>query len=211
MKLSDKFKTYRNWDDFEGYIRPKNTDQVVITDDGKVGIGTNNPTAKIDLASGQGVKLKIYEDGGGDNKSGLGTDISGENYELSIFFGSHPAGHLSIGTYDGNTFVQKFRVNADGKFYAGDYSVASSGYTYLPNGLILQWRKLEGNVPSGTYTFPIAFSTAVLSVQASHNNRGSYDIGVQDVTLTSCYINGNRQGYSNDNTLMDVWILAVGY
>ena len=51
MKLSDKFKTYRNWDDFEGYIRPKNTDQVVITDDGKVGIGTNNPDRPLVIES----------------------------------------------------------------------------------------------------------------------------------------------------------------
>lgn len=47
MRLSDKFRTYRNWDDFDGYIQPKNTDQIVITDDGKVGIGIITPQKKL--------------------------------------------------------------------------------------------------------------------------------------------------------------------
>ena len=47
-------------------------------------------------------------------------------------------------------------------------SLATNGYTKMPNGLIIQWGTVTGSSAGGsnqTITFPIAFPNACLNVQ----------------------------------------------
>jgi hypothetical protein len=53
---------------------------------------------------------------------------------------------------------------------SGSKSAAANGYTFLPNGLILQWGWVAANATAGNITFPVAFPTAVFSYQAVSNS-----------------------------------------
>lgn len=55
-------------------------------------------------------------------------------------------------------------------FNLGTSSIATNGYSYLPNGLLLQWFTGVANQNStASLTFPITFPTAVYSVSATSN------------------------------------------
>lgn len=68
----------------------------------------------------------------------------------------------------------------------------SSGYTKLPNGLILQWGRYGGS--AGTVTFPVAFTEGVYSITGSINginpvtgNDSDSGFNARGVSLTSFY------------------------
>ena len=85
-------------------------------------------------------------------------------------------------------------------------SKTTNGYTYLPNGLIMQWgSQNESNIG----TFPIAFPNACLSLIATAN-LNSFS---SDGSVTTSYIVSNSQfrvriGADNGNLLY--WV-AIGY
>jgi len=83
---------------------------------------------------------------------------------------------------------------------------SSNGYTYLPNGLILQWG-LQNESSIGT--FPVAFPNACFSLIAT----GNVNAFLADSSVTTSYIVSNSQFYvrlgSNNGTLL-YWI-AIGY
>jgi hypothetical protein len=61
-------------------------------------------------------------------------------------------------------------------------SKAASGYTYLPNGLIIQW---GNNTSNNIVTFPIAFPNAVYSVQISGSSSAAVSIFTANGASTS--------------------------
>jgi hypothetical protein len=83
---------------------------------------------------------------------------------------------------------------------------SSNGYTYLPNGLILQWG-LQNESSIGT--FPVAFPNACFSLIAT----GNINAFLADSSVTTSYIVSNSQFYvrlgSDSGTLL-YWI-AIGY
>lgn len=51
---------------------------------------------------------------------------------------------------------------------------SSTGYTFLPGGILMQWSRASSVVSGSTVTFPIAFSAPVYNVQVTfRNNTGS--------------------------------------
>jgi hypothetical protein len=53
-----------------------------------------------------------------------------------------------------------------------DTAMASNGYSYMPNGLIYQWGFGVATTGAGaTFTFPLAFPTAVFSIQLTPQGR----------------------------------------
>lgn len=65
----------------------------------------------------------------------------------------------------------------------GARSTASSGYTKLPDGIIIQWG--SGSIDAGTINFPIAFPSACRSVVATTNANGARMPAVDDITASS--------------------------
>jgi hypothetical protein len=99
-------------------------------------------------------------------------------------------------------------INISSSFNINNFtnSKASSGYTYLPNDLILQWGlKNESSIG----TFPVAFPNACFSLIAT----GNINAFLADGSVTTSYIVSNSQFYvrlgSDSGTLL-YWI-AIGY
>ena len=85
-------------------------------------------------------------------------------------------------------------------------SKTTNGYSYLPNGLIMQWGlQNESNIG----TFPVAFPNACLSLIAT----GNLNAFVADGSVTTSYIVSNSQFYvriGNDSGNLLYWT-AIGY
>ena len=60
-------------------------------------------------------------------------------------------------------------IDANTGLTLGSSSIAANGYTYLPNGLLLQWLTCTANSTSKTITWPIVFSNNVLNISGSSN------------------------------------------
>lgn len=86
-------------------------------------------------------------------------------------------------------------------------SKATNGYTYLPNGLIMQWG-LQSSVGSGgsTVTFPVAFPNALLSVMLTPTASASVMAGCTNFTTTNFFIS-----YSGSPETRDWRWIAIGY
>jgi hypothetical protein len=99
-------------------------------------------------------------------------------------------------------------INISSSFNINNFtnSKASSGYTYLPNDLILQWG-LQNESSIGT--FPVAFPNACFSLIAT----GNANAFLADGSVTTSYIVSNSQFYvrlGSDNGTLLYWI-AIGY
>lgn len=74
-------------------------------------------------------------------------------------------------------------------------SLANNGWTRLPNGLILQWGRLEintslgegGSTGSGFITFPVAFPTNILHVNSTYAVLSSNSNNDQRVEITTAH------------------------
>lgn len=94
---------------------------------------------------------------------------------------------------------------------AFDRSLAASGYQKLPGGLIMQWgiSSSVGQDGTTTVTYPIAFPTAVGSVQITGNSgivvSGQGIQSVSSVGTSSFVINNGADG------IMPFYWFAIGY
>jgi hypothetical protein len=85
-------------------------------------------------------------------------------------------------------------------------SKTANGYTWLPNGLLMQWGSVAANVTTGNATFPIAFSTECLSVTANRRISGANGF---------CSIIGVNTSVAQirtaNNTSVNCFYMAIGY
>jgi hypothetical protein len=107
--------------------------------------------------------------------------------------------------------VTRFAANvtvATNTFTLGTSSAAANGYTYLPNGLIMQWGTFVCNTISQP-VFSIAFPTAVASIQAIGRttlHRGANAITIGTVNLANAQILS-----ASTTTSANAYYLAIGY
>jgi hypothetical protein len=81
----------------------------------------------------------------------------------------------------GNTKANSTTINTtslgvkSNTFNLGTSSITSNGgFTFLPNGLIMQWGKIAANSSTGNYTFPTPFPTAIFQVTVATDVAGTY-------------------------------------
>lgn len=87
----------------------------------------------------------------------------------------------------------------------GSYTIAGNGYTYLPNGLKMNWGWVSANSSDGNAVFTNAFSTAVYSVIATSNTAtATYQAGVTAINL------GNTNIRTANVTSTNVRWIAIG-
>lgn len=88
--------------------------------------------------------------------------------------------------------------------YVGNFSKSTSGYTKLPNGMILQWVYGDWNQDGSTSrNFPIAFPTACLSVTVTCKEANERSVSVSSLTNTTIKLKPQTYTYC--------YILAIGY
>jgi hypothetical protein len=75
-------------------------------------------------------------------------------------------GNSSVYTTVGATLAR----TGSNTFTLGTSSAAANGYTFLPNGILMQWGWVASNSSVGNITFPVAFPTAIFSYQATSNS-----------------------------------------
>lgn len=71
----------------------------------------------------------------------------------------------------------------------GTPSIATTGHTRLPNGLLLQWGTVSVNATTGTITFPTAFAANPYSISVTPNSGvAGNSAGVTAVTTTTATV-----------------------
>ena len=148
VKLENPFKTWtignnvpNNYNNIFG-IFDGTTPRLWIGDTGNVGIGSINPTYKFQvqktasstpaiMVSGGhagGPRIQTYGlDADGLAWMGLGTDMSGNNYEHSIYTsGPGQNGKITFGQYDGSTYTERMRVHGNGNVGIGTSTPTTS-------------------------------------------------------------------------------------
>lgn len=95
--------------------------------------------------------------------------------------------------------------------FAGNKSLAASGYYKLPGGLIIQWDSVSTNGSgTATWTYPTAFSSAVYfvgGVDHNGNNNRVVNVGTPNTSNVAVYtITGN----TNTGVSSAAYMLAIG-
>jgi hypothetical protein len=88
-------------------------------------------------------------------------------------------------------------------------SLTANGYQYLPGGLIIQWALLTLTGNPTTWTFPIAFPNACVSVQGTPQTSGQRFITVSANTTTTATV--YRFADSGAGDTGPTYMLAIGY
>jgi hypothetical protein len=106
-------------------------------------------------------------------------------------------------TFSGNVIAGV--VNAT-SFNLGTSSIATSGFSRLPNGLLIQWGTVAVNSTSGSITFTTAFAAAPYSVQVTTTQTGNAEqAAVTAVTTTTATVRSSRS-----TTAATQYYLAIG-
>ena len=112
-----------------------------------------------------------------------------------------------VGTANVSGF-SRFAANvtvATNTFTLGTSSATANGYTWLPNGILLQWGTVSANVTTGDATFPVAFPTTCFSVTANRRVAGANGFAIiagQNTTVA--------QIRTANNTAVNCSYFAIG-
>lgn len=145
---------------------------------------TGNPTAATQLSS--------------DNSTRLATTAFVHNYAAPV------AGNASQAFSVANAGSSSQAI-ALGQMAS---SVGASGYQKFPGGLIMQWAKVYVDTGGSTWTYPIPFPTAAVSVVGTPiTTTASTDdvLWVESVTNVSCYFDFRT------TQVYDIYAIALGY
>lgn len=86
----------------------------------------------------------------------------------------------------------------------GNVSAATSGHSFLPGGILIQWGSVTTTGAAGTFTFPIPFTSAVYSVSLTTQLIGTATASLQAAPgLSSISIRV-------DDTNIPVYVIAIG-
>jgi hypothetical protein len=88
----------------------------------------------------------------------------------------------------------------------GTPSIATSGHSRLPNGLLIQWGTVAVNATTGSITFPTAFAASPYSLQITATATGNAEqAAVTAITTTTASVRSSRE-----TTAATQYYLALG-
>jgi hypothetical protein len=76
-------------------------------------------------------------------------------------------------------------VNSNTGLTLGTSDTSANGFTYLPNGLIIQYGSVDANTTVGDITFANVFPTGLYSLTVTTNIAGAYDSTYQSIVIAS--------------------------
>ena len=146
--------------------------RVVVDHLGKVGIGTLTPAVSLDVA-GPNAQIWVRPSSGGglDSSAGAGLKIeyvsANNSAKLQAYdYATSTAKNISLNSLGGDVII-------DNNLKLGNSSLTTTGYTKLPNGIMMQWGETAIAGVHGTLytiTYPIAFTTFWTNTFVVQNN-----------------------------------------
>ena len=154
------------------------------------------------------------------------TITAGTSLGSGLIYDSDTTGNLVIKTGTDANVAATFHGNAatvfSGNIHVGNIKVgasdflgtkSTSGYQYLPGGLIMQWGRDSVATANHTVTFPIAFPNACFSVVVSGIANGTFFIPYNTTITTTGYTQGFYNGSGGSGAASN-WAgsyIAIGY
>jgi hypothetical protein len=146
--------------------------RVVVDHYGKVGIGTLTPAVSLDVAGPDaGIWVRPSNGGGLVSSAGAGLKIeyvsTDSTAKLQAYdYATSTAKNISLNSSGGDVIIEN-------NLKLGSSVLATTGYTKLPNGIMMQWGETSiAGVHGGLYTitYPIAFSQFWTNTFVVQNN-----------------------------------------
>lgn len=109
----------------------------------------------------------------------------------------------NVATFSANIVANTVNATA---MNLGDSSIATSGFSRLPNGLLIQWGTVSVNATVGSITFTTPFAAAPYSVQVTATVTGNTEqAAVTATTTTTATVRSSRS-----TTAATQYYLAIG-
>lgn len=119
--------------------------------------------------------------------------------------------YAAVGTTSAEAELVFRRENNGQSIAFTECLAASSGWTRLPSGILMQWATVS-IVNSSTFTFPITFPTACFVVQLTSYVSGSQQnfVNVVSGSVTTTQFQANSYTRSGSSSTSSVFYLAIG-
>jgi hypothetical protein len=128
------------------------------------------------------------------------------SFNDSTYIGGVPGFTFNKAT--NNVTIANNLTNSANAFNLGSASPAANGFTFLPNGILLQWGWRAANSTSAFISFPVSFPTTCFSVVAVSNTGASgnktFVPGITQQNTSGCTI------LTSNATASNVHWIAVG-
>ena len=113
--------------------------------------------------------------------------ISNSTSEVTATSGSLLVGNSTVNTTANSSLVNatSVTVNSNTGLTLGTSDTSANGFTYLPNGLIIQYGSVDANTTVGDITFANVFPTGLYSLTVTTNIAGAYDSTYQSIVIAS--------------------------
>lgn len=95
---------------------------------------------------------------------------------------------------------------------SGSFSKTANGYTFLPNGIVIQWGWTVCNTTSGNITFPLAFPTQLAGITATANTANGTGISTFcPILIASNTTTANLRCANVITTAVNTHYMAIGW
>lgn len=182
----------------------------------QVGVYANAAEASEQQAALSAAKAKVSADAA--ERARVGAEAAAASAEGAV---NNVSGKLAtkLDTSVFNEFKSKAATKEELENKVGGLfttQLTENGYLKLPNGLIIQWVRLNKTISAftGSYNFPIAFPNACFGVLCGnqHNGGGSgYTAAAGVVSNTTFKILENILAHVGAGTAAQVFVIAIGH
>jgi hypothetical protein len=113
--------------------------------------------------------------------------VSNSTSSITISEGTVTVGNSTVNTSANSSLVNatSVTVNSNTGLTLGTAATTANGFTYLPNGLILQYGSVDANTTVGNITFANVFPTGLYSLTVTTNIAGAYNATHQSIVIAS--------------------------
>ena len=113
--------------------------------------------------------------------------VSNSTSSITVSEGTIAVGNSTVNTTANSSLVNatSVTVNSNTGLTLGTSNTSANGFTYLPNGLIIQYGSVDANTTVGDITFANVFPTGLYSLTVTTNIAGAYDSTYQSIVIAS--------------------------